>query len=365
MKDIVRGAHFREVDAAPAPRALLATLDAVAAREGVRRLKRRGLDMLAVTAGQRLLDVGCGMGDDVRALADLTGPSGLVIGVEPSEVLLSEAQRRTADSPLPLGFAAGDARDLPFPAGSFDACRAERVFQHLPDPLRALREMIRVTRPGGHVLVLDTDWGTTAVNGADRRVTRRILEGFGDHITQGWIGRQLPGLFHQAGLKDIVVAAETSWSRELSAATEQPCPRRAPLTRAPSPRRKRATGSTSWRVPPTPAHFCGLRPASRSRRRHRSPHPDRRCPAPLRLAEHAEPWRRWHLAVGSGRQRQRPRHRVSGLARPVIPGQPGHLPVRAPRRHRMPSHSARSAGLGSSMTVQVSANRITGRRPRS
>jgi SAM-dependent methyltransferase len=167
MKDIVRGAHFREVDAAPAPHALLATLDAVAAREGVRRLKRCGLDMLAVTAGQRLLDVGCGMGDDVRALADLTGPSGLVVGVEPSEVLLAEARRRAADSPLPLGFAAGYACDLPFPAGSFDACRAERVFQHVPDPLRALTEMIRVTRPGGRVLVLDTDWGTTAVSGAD------------------------------------------------------------------------------------------------------------------------------------------------------------------------------------------------------
>jgi len=130
----------------------------------------------------------------------------------------------SGDSSLPLRFAAGDARDLPFPAGSFDACRAERVFQHLPDPLRALTEMIRVTRPGGRVLVLDTDWGTTAVNGAGRRLTQRVLEGFGDHIAQGWIGRQLPGLFHQAGLNDVVVAAETSWSREMSAATDRPCP---------------------------------------------------------------------------------------------------------------------------------------------
>ena len=61
MKETVRGAHFRAVDAAPDPHALLATLDAVAAREGVRRLKRRGVDMLAVQAGQRLLGVGCGM----------------------------------------------------------------------------------------------------------------------------------------------------------------------------------------------------------------------------------------------------------------------------------------------------------------
>jgi hypothetical protein len=83
--------------------------------------------------------------------------------------------------------------------------------------------MIRVTRPGGRIVVLDTDWGTTAINGADRALTRRVLEGFVDHITQGWIG-QLPGLFHQAGLHHVMVAAETSWSRDRSAATDRPCP---------------------------------------------------------------------------------------------------------------------------------------------
>lgn len=79
------------MDAAPAPHGLLATLDAVAAREGVCRLKQHGLDLLAVAAGQRLLDVGCGAGDDVRALARLVSPGGLVVGVEPSTVLLAEA----------------------------------------------------------------------------------------------------------------------------------------------------------------------------------------------------------------------------------------------------------------------------------
>lgn len=77
------------MDVALAPHALVTTLDAVAAREGVRRLKRHGLDMLAVTAGQRLLDVGCGTGDDVRAVAGLLGPTGLVVGVEPSAVPVS------------------------------------------------------------------------------------------------------------------------------------------------------------------------------------------------------------------------------------------------------------------------------------
>lgn len=150
----MQGAHFRDVDAAPAPHGLLATLDAVAAREGVRRLKQRGLDLLAAAAGQRLLDVGCGAGDDVRALTSLVGSGGLVVGVEPSQVLLSEARRRAADSPLPLHFVAGDAGALPVAADNFDGCRAERVFQHLHNPMRALTEMIRVTQPGGRVLVL-------------------------------------------------------------------------------------------------------------------------------------------------------------------------------------------------------------------
>lgn len=131
MKDIVRGADFGAADVAPAPHALVATLDAVAAREGVRRLKRHGLDMLAVTAGQQLLDVGCGAGDDVRAVVGLLGPSGLAVGWSPARSLLAEARRRAADNALPVRFAAGDARALPFHASSFDACGTERVFQHL------------------------------------------------------------------------------------------------------------------------------------------------------------------------------------------------------------------------------------------
>ncbi len=84
--------------------------------------------------------------------------------------------------------------------------------------------MIRVTRPGGRVVVLDTDWGTTAVNGADRRLTRRVLDGVSEHITQPWMGRELPGLFHRAGLIDPSVAVETTWSRDRSTATDRPCP---------------------------------------------------------------------------------------------------------------------------------------------
>jgi SAM-dependent methyltransferase len=224
VANVVRGADFARVDAAPAPHALVATLDAVAAREGIRRLKQRGLDMLELSAGQRLLDVGSGTGDDVRVLAGMLAGTGLVVGVEPSAVLLVEARRRAGDSALRSGFVGGDARHLPFLTGSFDGCRAERVLQHLRDPARALAEMRRVTRPGGRIVVLDTDWGTTTVNGGDQRLTRRILDGFCAHLAQAGIGRRLPGLLHRAGMTEVDVAAETAWSRQLSAATRRPCP---------------------------------------------------------------------------------------------------------------------------------------------
>ena len=57
-----------------------------------------------------------------------------------------------------------NATELPFPDASFDASRSERMFQHLKDPDAVFGEMVRVTKPGGRIVVLDPDWGTASID---------------------------------------------------------------------------------------------------------------------------------------------------------------------------------------------------------
>src|SRR5207302_1676005 len=111
-----------------------------------------------------------------------------------------EAVRRAGESGLPVEFSLGDAGHLPLANGAFDGCRAERLLMHLRDPAAALAELCRVARPGGRVVVAEVDSGSRVLDAPDRAVTRKILDHYCDSLPNGWIGRQLPRLFRQAGL---------------------------------------------------------------------------------------------------------------------------------------------------------------------
>src|SRR5262245_18311571 len=112
-----------------------------------------------------------------------------------------------------------DPYALPFDDEAFDACRADRVFHHLVDPAKALAEMARVTRPGGRVVVSDTDYDTLVVEAADVEVTRRILAHHTERMESGRVGRRLRGLFLDAGLASIEIlpyaAVATEYDEEV------------------------------------------------------------------------------------------------------------------------------------------------------
>ena len=117
--------------------------------------------------GMRVLDVGCGTGDDVRAIAGIVGPNGRAAGVDRSRTMIEEARARGV--PANAEFALAEAGALPFEEASFDAARAERVFQHLAQPEPAARELYRVLKPGGTALLLDQDWESLIVAGESAR----------------------------------------------------------------------------------------------------------------------------------------------------------------------------------------------------
>src|ERR1700710_2009172 len=111
-----------------------------------------------VRAGISLLDVGCGPGTITADLAARIAP-GQVTAVEITDEALElargEAQARGQSN---IVFAVSDVHALDFPDDTFDVVHAHQVLQHLGDPVTALREMRRVTKPGGIVAVRDSDY---------------------------------------------------------------------------------------------------------------------------------------------------------------------------------------------------------------
>jgi ubiquinone/menaquinone biosynthesis C-methylase UbiE len=221
--------QIRSGDTTSQPGSLVDYLDQVATSAAGTDYTRRTLHTLSAAAGQRLLEVGCGGGHALQAAAELVGATGLVMGIDASATMAAASQARVAGRGR-VRVLVADAQRLPFADGVFDGCRAERVLQHLPDPAEALAEMVRVTRPGGLVLVGDTDWGGWLLDAPDDPATHAVLAAAAGRSRNPWIGRQLVGLFHQAGLGDLQVEVVTfpgsdfDWAARvhgLAAAVEQ------------------------------------------------------------------------------------------------------------------------------------------------
>lgn len=121
----------------------------------VGRLDASGLEAArrALVAGVRgrVLELGCGTGGSFRHYP----AEARVTGVEPEPTFRAAAARRARDATARISVVAGDAHDLPFPDGSFDAVVAELMLCSVTSPEAALREALRVTRPGGSLRLLE------------------------------------------------------------------------------------------------------------------------------------------------------------------------------------------------------------------
>jgi ubiquinone/menaquinone biosynthesis C-methylase UbiE len=196
---------WADVDRSPDAGQFVQYLDTMTGTLFSKEYKRCTFELLQAGPGHQMLDVGCGTGEDVRALAAIVGSSGRVTGVDSSTAMIAEARQRSDMLSLPVKFFVGDAHALEFPDGTFDGTRADRTLQHLEDPARAVAEMVRVTRSGGRLVLFEPDWETLVIDVPDRIVTRAILILRCDKYRQGWVGRQLYRLLIDTGLRDVAV----------------------------------------------------------------------------------------------------------------------------------------------------------------
>jgi ubiquinone/menaquinone biosynthesis C-methylase UbiE len=158
---------------------------------------------LCLSAGHRVLDVGCGIGTDVRLAAGRVKPTGLVIGVDRKLAMITTA-KELLDQSTSTAYVLGDAGCLPF-STAFDACRTERTLQHVNAPVDVLREMVRVTRPGGTVVAAEPDWATLVVDHPDEALARKVQDVQVGGIRHPYVGRELYRMFVTAGLRDVEV----------------------------------------------------------------------------------------------------------------------------------------------------------------
>ena len=114
------------------------------------RLSEATLDAVNPRNGERVLDVGCGRANDAM---DLARRGGTCLGLEPSETMICHAKREIAKDGTGVALLRGIGEDMPLKSHSFDKVVCKGALDHFPTPERAVKEMARVVKPGGTVII--------------------------------------------------------------------------------------------------------------------------------------------------------------------------------------------------------------------
>lgn len=187
--------------------ALVANMDYWGSLPAMQRVRTEASVHLAALPGDVICDIGCGPGSELVRIAQIVGPEGVAIGVDPRATMLEEAQRRADDANVQVELHQVDGRDTGLAPGRCDAVRMERVIQHVGDIDGLVAEAVRITRPGGRVVLVESDWGSLMVYPAERDLLDRISGTLAHRILpEAWAGRRL----HDALLRHGVVDVQSS-----------------------------------------------------------------------------------------------------------------------------------------------------------
>jgi ubiquinone/menaquinone biosynthesis C-methylase UbiE len=160
--------------------------------------RKRILEALALTTGERVLDIGSGPGLLAYDMALAVGPKGRVCGVDISQPMIAMAEKRCSEQPW-AEFRIAGATELPYPDDEFDAAVSTQVYEYVRDVPAALAELHRVLRPGGRAVILDTDYDSLVIHTEDAPRMARVLSAWDEHFVHAHLPRMLSGQLRDAG----------------------------------------------------------------------------------------------------------------------------------------------------------------------
>jgi demethylmenaquinone methyltransferase/2-methoxy-6-polyprenyl-1,4-benzoquinol methylase len=151
---------------------------------GIHRSWRRiAVEESGVRPGQAVLDCATGTGDLALAFKRVVGPTGTVIGTDFCAEMLAVAPQKASKARLDVEFAVADATALPYPDASFDVCSIAFGIRNVDDPMSCLRELARVTKPGGRVVVLEFGQPRGAFGTLFRLYSQKVMPWVGGALT--------------------------------------------------------------------------------------------------------------------------------------------------------------------------------------
>ncbi len=178
-------------------------------------LERPHLERLNLSPLDTVLDLGCGPGFLSLGLGRRCGR---LVGVDLDAEMVRQADARFREAGLDAQVYQASGDDLPFREGVFDVVVTRFVLQHVPDPAAVVAEAFRVLRPGGRLLVCDTDDGGFVLHPAPEGLERLLRAAEASQGAVGGnrlIGRELPGLLRTAGFSKVRVDVQPATSEDL------------------------------------------------------------------------------------------------------------------------------------------------------
>jgi arsenite methyltransferase len=157
------------------------------------------MKQLALSPGERVLDVGCGPGFLCESIAAAVGPYGAVTGIDISSDLI--ALCRSRNPPQWLSYAVGDATQIAQADASFDVVVCTQVAEYVPDVDRVVAETFRVLRPGGRAVLVATDWDAVVWHSEKPERMASVMKSWESHCAHPRLPRSLSNRFARAGFR--------------------------------------------------------------------------------------------------------------------------------------------------------------------